>query len=92
MADPVDFDPAPAERLAVEPFAVERAAVERFAVEPFAVEPFAVERFAVERPVFFARELVDELPVLFDWEVRVLRRLEPPLELDPAPPLLACGI
>jgi hypothetical protein len=51
-----------------------------------------VERALVERPVLLERELVDELLVLFDREVPVLRRLEPPLEPDPDPPLLACGI
>lgn len=56
------------------------------------VERLAVERLAVERPVLLDRELVDERPVLFDPELRVLRRPEPPLELDPDPPLLACGI
>jgi hypothetical protein len=50
------------------------------------------ERALVERPVLLERELVDALPVLFDREVRVLRPLEPPLERDPDPPLLACGI
>jgi hypothetical protein len=51
-----------------------------------------VERALVERPVLLERELVDELPLLFERELAVLRRLEPPLERDPDPPLLACGI
>jgi hypothetical protein len=58
------------------------------AARPVLLEPELVE----ERPVLLERELAEERPVLFDPEVRVLRRLEPPLELDPDPPLLACGI
>jgi hypothetical protein len=51
-----------------------------------------VERPLVERPVLLERELLDELPLLFDRELAVLRRPELPLERDPDPPLLACGI
>ncbi|MFL5824483.1 MAG: hypothetical protein ACJ764_13700 [Solirubrobacteraceae bacterium] len=45
-----------------------------------------------ERPVLLERELLAERPVLLDRELVVRRRPEPPLELDPDPPLLACGM
>jgi hypothetical protein len=43
-----------------------------------------------ERPVLLEREPADD--VLLARELVVRRRLEPPLEPDPEPPLLACGI
>lgn len=70
----------------------ERALVER-------VERELLERPLVERPVLLERELVDlerelvdERPVLLDLEVPLPLRPPPPLERDPEPPLLACGI
>jgi hypothetical protein len=49
-----------------------------------------------ERPVLFADErpvlLVDERPAPLPREVVVRRRLEPPLDPDPDPPLVPCGI
>jgi hypothetical protein len=45
-----------------------------------------------ERPLLLERAPVDERPVLFALEVVVRLRPEPPLEPDPDPPLLACGI
>lgn len=72
---------------------VERELPDRELVErevPFDRE--LADRELVEREVPFDREPLDERPVLPDFELRVVRRPEPPLELEPDPPLLACGM
>jgi hypothetical protein len=70
----------------------ERPLVERELDDRDALERELAERLAVDRGLLLARELVDERPVLLDLEALVLRRLELFLELEPDPPLLACGI
>jgi hypothetical protein len=95
------------ERAPVEREPDEREAVEREPDEREAEARELDARLVLERGVLLARELDDARPLLFAREAPVLlereavlldrdaldlRRLEPPLELEPDPPLLACGI
>src|SRR4051812_15134840 len=69
--------------------------VERVDRAPLEDRALLVEERALlaeERPLPDERPVLLDFPVLLDRELVVRRRPEPPLELDPDPPLLACGM